>query len=289
MKKYCGVVVLFNPDDDVRLNIDSYLESVSKLYIIDNSKVENNLLLNEIRTKEKLEYIPLGENMGLAYALNLGCRKAVLDGFDYILTMDQDSRFEKFAVNKMISFIEKSAVHYSIVSPNVSSVYYDESSNQDEIAYTHLKNDEIVERNWVMTSGSLMCLKDYQKAGGFDESLFIAHIDIDIAIKFDQFGGKIIQIGNAIIYQRFGNSKPKKFFWKTIYPSFASPVRTYYLFRNQKYLEKKWDNYNSFIDVHLYKFIIKILLYEDMKFKKIKMGLKGLKDARLNNMGTYKE
>lgn len=38
MKKYCGVVVLFNPDDDVRINIDSYLESVSKLYIIDNSK-----------------------------------------------------------------------------------------------------------------------------------------------------------------------------------------------------------------------------------------------------------
>ncbi len=287
--KYCGVVVLFNPEDDVLLNIASYQDSLSKIYVVDNSEVKNKGLCEKIKLNSKIEYISFDKNMGLAYALNVGCEKAFLDNYDYILTMDQDSRFEIGAVEKIISLINEDKVHYSIVCPNVSSVYVDKSTNQDKIAYTQLSDGERVERNWVMTSGSMMCLKDYKAAGAFDESLFIAHIDIDMGIKLNKLNCKIIQLGDAILYQRFGNSRPKKILWKTVYPSFASPVRTYYLFRNQKYLENKWVGYKSFINVHLYKFVIKIFLFEDKKFEKIKMAIKGLKHAGSAKMGMYKD
>lgn len=288
--RICAVSVFYNPDKDVIKNIESYLNLVEKLYIIDNSKSDNYYLLdNSVLNLKKIEYIPLKNNMGLGYALNVGCRKGLEEEFNYILTMDQDSCFEKEALNKMITFL-KNNKNYSIVSPNVRSLYIDEQSNIEKEAFIQYPVNVNSERNWTMTSGSLMNLSDYDAVKGFDELLFIAHLDIDLGIKFHQLGKKIIVIGDAILNQHFGNSKPKRILWKTVHPSYASPVRTYYIFRNQKYLEMKYGNsIKNYIAVSLYKFVIKITLFEDCKFEKYKMMIRGLKDGKRGDMGPYIE
>lgn len=289
MKRYAGVVVLYNPDENVIANIESYYQEISKLYVVDNSDNINNLIVEKIKQLDNCYYLHLGQNQGLASALNIGCDKAFEEGFDYILTMDQDSKFAKNDVQKLINFIETQKTHYAIVCPNVKSIYYDDVSKQEKIAYTLIDENKNEIKNWVMTSGSMMCLKSYKEAGGFDTKMFIGHIDIDLGIKFSLLNLKVIMIGNSIIYQRFGNSKPRKILFKTVHPSFAAPVRTYYIFRNQKYLEKKYGKkFKKFINVHLYKFIIKILLFEDEKFKKLLMAYKGYLDGKKGKMGIYK-
>jgi rhamnosyltransferase len=287
--QYCGVVVLYNPDKDIVDNINTYINELAKLYIIDNSRQSNELLVDEIKNYSKVDYCFLGGNLGLAYALNIGCEKALIDGYDYILTMDQDSKFLEGSVKEMINFIENSNEEYAIVAPNVKSIYIDEESKEEKVAYTILnESDDNRIINWVMTSGSMMNLKDYNSVNGFDNDMFIAHVDIDLCIKFNLNKRKIIQLRDAIILQRFGNSIPKKILWKTVHPSFADPVRTYYLFRNQKYLEIKYSKkVKRFIGVDLYKFIIKILLFEPQKLKKLKMGIKGLYDAQIGRMGPF--
>lgn len=286
--RYCGVVVWYNPDNDVISNISTYINHLEKLYIIDNSYEDNTMLVNKVIEKSKIEYISLGGNKGLAYALNEGCNKAIDDNFDYILTMDQDSYFESNAVSIMKEFINKSNKHYSIVAPNVKSVYIDEVENKKKIAYTVLNEEKNKEAIWVMTSGSMMYLKDFEEVGKFDNELFIAHIDIDLGIALYNLDKKIIMLKDAIIYQTFGNSKPKKLLWRVVHPSFANPVRTYYLFRNQVYLLKKYGikSYNI-INVKLYKFIIKIILFEDNKLEKVFMALKGMLDGVYGKMGEY--
>ena len=232
--RYCGVVVWYNPDIEVINNISTYITDLDKLYIIDNSCERNMELVDKIIDNDKIEYISLGGNRGLAYALNKGCNKAIDEGFDYILTMDQDSYFELNSVKLMKEFIKKSNKHYAIIAPNVKSVYIDELENKKKIAYTVLTEGKNKELIWVMTSGSMMCIKDFVEAGKFDEKLFIAHIDIDLGIALNNLGKKIIMLSDVIIYQTFGNSKPKKILWKVVHPSFANPVRTYYLFRNSR-------------------------------------------------------
>ena len=96
--KFCGVVVWYNPADDVLNNINSYITEIEKLYIIDNSKDNHNNLLADYKYQNKCEYISLHKNLGLAYALNVGCKKAIKDSFDYVLTMDQDSIFVKITL-----------------------------------------------------------------------------------------------------------------------------------------------------------------------------------------------
>ena len=287
MKKVCAVVVFFNPEENVLKNIESYVDDVEKVYIIDNSNI-NNFMNFEFNNK-KIEYMPLMKNMGLAYALNYGCKKAISEGYEYVLTMDQDSFFDSGAVNKLKSFMLKNSKKYSIVSPNVKSLYYDEKDKVEKVTYIQFSTEKNTERNWTMTSGSLMNLNDFVKINGFDDKMFIAHLDVDIAIKINKINKKIIVIGNSIINQHFGNSKPRYILWKKVHPSFASPVRTYYLFRNQKYLEIKYGkDIKKFINVNLFKFIVKITLFEDKKLVKYRMMYQGIKDAKIGQMGVYK-
>lgn len=276
----CGVVVLYNPSIDVIKNIESYINSLQHLYIVDNSKYDNSTMFDNI----KIEYHSFKKNCGLAYALNYGCNLAAQHGYQYVLTMDQDSYFDSNSVEIMKQYIGQ----HAIVAPNVRSLYWDENDKKEKQAYIKYLTKENIDENWVMTSGSIMNLSDYMAVGGFDTNLFIAHIDIDIGIKFKQAEKKIIVISNAMINQHFGNSQPRKFLGKTVHPSFAAPVRQYYIFRNQIYLEKKYGWYGKKIaNVHLWKFVVKALLFEDRKFERIEMMLKGIYDGKAGVMGEY--
>lgn len=287
MGKYAGVVVLYQPKNNVWNNIQSYLKEIDLLYVMDNSFEVNTILKEKIKASEKCQYVSMHGNQGLAVALNEGCRMAKEDGYDYILTMDQDSVFEEDAVAIMIEKIEKSRKHYAIIAPNVTSIYPDENGEM-KTSYTLLQKGTEKEEHWVMTSGSLMNLEDFAQAGGFDESFFIAHIDVDLGIRMQQCNMKILMLGDAVIYQRFGNSKPKKLLWKTVHPWYEDSSRTYYLFRNQTYMLCKYGkSYKSVIHVSLVNHIIKILLFEDKKIEKIVKAIEGYRDGKKGKMGRY--
>lgn len=284
-KKYCGVVVLYNPDENLYSNIETYVNDVDKLYLIDNTDSNKKM---KIKDNEKIHYYSLNKNMGLAYALNYGCNMALKDNYDYVLTMDQDSFFDKDSVCEMKKFIENNN-NYAIVSPNVRSLYVDEQGIE-KTAYVQENINNNIEKNWTMTSGSLMDLAVFKEVGGFDEAMFIDHLDIELGIKISRVNKKIIVLGKPIINQHFGNSKPKKLLWKTVHPLYASPVRSYYLFRNQKYLEKKYGkNIKKFIGVHLFNYFVKSTIFENDRLKKYKMMLKGIRDAKNGKMGKYED
>ena len=287
----CGVVVFFNPSDSCISNIDSYIDHLDKIIIVDNSINDNmNLFENkDFSYMKKIQYIPLYDNKGLAVALNVGCRKAAQLDYEYVLTMDQDSYFDSGALQKMMNFAKNDVEKkYAIVSPNVRSLYYD--GLEEKEAYIQFDTDKNTIKNRTMTSGSLMHLNSFIEIGGFDEKMFIAHLDIDLGIKIHEINKSIIVIHDSILNQHFGNSKPKKILWKTVHPSYANPVRTYYLFRNQKYLENKYGkDAKKYIGVSLWKFFIKITLFEDRKREKYKMMMRGIRDSKKQVMGKYDE
>ena len=46
--KICGVVVLYNPDDDINNKIKSYINIIDKLFVVDNSNQDNSNILKNI-------------------------------------------------------------------------------------------------------------------------------------------------------------------------------------------------------------------------------------------------
>ena len=88
--KLCGVVVLYNPQKENFVGIKSYLPLLDCLIVVDNSE-QPNANATEFENTDKVVYLPLGENKGLGYALNIGCKEAISRNYLYVITMDQDS------------------------------------------------------------------------------------------------------------------------------------------------------------------------------------------------------
>ena len=70
--KIASVVVLYNPSQENINNISLYKKEVDRIYIVDNT--DDNI--KRINNTQKLKYIKLGENKGIACALNIGAKKA---------------------------------------------------------------------------------------------------------------------------------------------------------------------------------------------------------------------
>ena len=103
--KLAGVVVWYNPSDKDVKNIESYIDELDKLYIFDNSEKKDNK--NKVPTSKKIEYISQHENLGIATALNITANKALGEGYLYLLTMDQDSKFKKDDLKKMKDLVKR--------------------------------------------------------------------------------------------------------------------------------------------------------------------------------------
>ena len=153
---FAGVVVLYNPDETVVTNVMSYLEFLQTLYVIDNSEIPNSNIVDELcKFDRKVKYIAYGENKGIAYALNLGATLVIESGADWLLTMDQDSRFEKDSISKMVEYcmnLQDDKVIIVAPEPIDTELVY---RKRKENPFTHI----------VLTSGSMLNLKLYQKNG----------------------------------------------------------------------------------------------------------------------------
>ena len=113
-----GVVVLYNPDDSVVDNIETYLNNLRQLYVIDNSPSPNEGILDILRSNERIVLISNKNEGGIARALNIAADLALKAKAHWLLTMDQDSKFEKEGLDTLIKYVsDLTNESVSIVSP----------------------------------------------------------------------------------------------------------------------------------------------------------------------------
>ncbi len=264
-----GIVALFNPEESVVENIFSYLNQVKFLIIVDNSEMSSSFINDFVAlNKDKMEYIYNGENLGVAAALNIGAQKAIVRGYSFLLTMDQDSKAPPGMVGSLLGLFQ-TGENIGIASPLHSNKYG-----------THLKNrDDYQQAYSVMTSGNLMSLEAYKLTGGFCEDFFIDYVDIEYCFRLNNNKFKIIQLNTMILNHNEANLSEKKFLFKKYYPQNHSPFRMYYKTRNILLLRHKFKLLNPVQLKHEYNLyirtIVKIILFEKQKLKKLKMCLLG--------------
>lgn len=276
--KYTAVVVLYHPDEKVISNIRSYSGNLERIYVIDNSESANEKLIRKLKETDHIWYLWNQGNLGLAAALNQGCRKAFGEGMDYVFTMDQDSIFRKGSVESMISYVEKNPGR--IVAAPFIVPYYDTVP-----ALNGAETEKTRSVKFAITSGMLVSRAAYEEVHGFDDDLFIECIDVDFCINLSIKKWKLVKTEGAVLYQRAGNSEPRKFLWKVIHPLFDNPVRGYYKFRNKKFLRKKYGRILYQFTPGLFEAVLKTLLYEPDKLIRFQYYLKGYMDGAKGKMG----
>ena len=290
--KIAGVVVLYNPDDEVLKNINSYINLLDKLYVVDNSEIPNN---NKDKFKDKkIQYISNDGNKGIATALNVGANQAIKEKAEWLLTMDQDSSFKDGALEKMLMFLKE--LKNNKIMSEILGFNYNQLGVLSALQRTAMnETDTLTGLDYplvVMTSGNLINLDIYQKIGGFKDWFFIDAVDFEYCLNVKKNGYEVVQMNTAELNHNLGNTKKKTFLGKTMYVTNHNVTRRYYITRNRHYLFDMYkDDFLEYCSIELSRTkseLLKIVLFEDNKINKIKAIYKGYKDYKKGIKGEMK-
>lgn len=283
--KLAGVVVLYNPDSNVQDNICSYIDYVDVVYAVDNSSEDNS----EKFSSEKIVYIPNGENKGIAYALNAGAQRAMDNGYDWLLTMDQDSHFSDDGIDKMKQFIidSKNQINgFDYEKIGLITPFHRTLFNENE------KPQGIDSPAVVMTSGNIISLKAYRQIGGFKDWMFIDAVDFDYCLNLRDHGYDIWRLTYIELKHNLGNVVFKDIGKKHMYSLNHSAMRRYYIVRNRYYFydmyHERWPDFCNAEKARTSREAVKIFLCENQKFKKLFAMLRGYIDYKRGVKGAKK-
>lgn len=275
-----AVVVWYNPTEEQAKNILSYIHEVYRVIIVDNSTASNSHLLVGI-DKDSYEYIPLYRNLGIAKALNKGCEEAIGLQAKWILTMDQDSRWECKHLRSYFDHINSFPDLHEVGVFSPRQIY-----NGQVVEYTQAYEDKIA----VMTSGCLISAKGFRLANGFRDEFFIDEVDNEYCMHIKQLGMRVIIVNHAYLIHQLGELRIIKLLgiWRKEYIDHA-PFRFYYMVRNNLVLSELYPCYKKFNRRRLKKMIKRVLLYDNQhKNETLKMCLKGWWDFKKCVMGELR-
>jgi rhamnosyltransferase len=217
--------------------------------------------------------LPNYENFGIAKALNQGCQKAVAMNYEWVLTMDQDSKWKHEECLKnylfQIKALSESNNKNVSFSPNMINIDADE-----EKAFFNKGGDKYSNVKIAWTSGNVVKLSAWMELNGFNESLFIDDVDHEFCYRLRGRGYNIIKIENSYMNHEIGDHKG---------------VRYYYIVRNCLYMKKNfpefWDDYNRL------EYLLKIIAgrIKRLHFSELQYIWRGIIDARNNKYGKYHE
>jgi rhamnosyltransferase len=266
-----AVVVLYNTSLEVWENIKTYIAAVDKLYIIDNSE-KNHSFFHKVHLDHKIEVLyAKGYNIGISEALNLALRKAKQSGYEWLMTMDQDSAFLDESIEILLhDFYKLDKQHTVVVSPLHNSKFI--KINHETV---------FMEKEFVMTSANIVHVDKALHIGGYDENLFIDEVDHEFCFRIRRAGYSIFVHRTVAVKHALGTKNNNI----TLY----TPDRLYYMIRNYLYIRKKYlYEYAEFFtqrDAYLKVFFMRQILYGKHRFKNLKMLLKGFIDYSKGQFG----
>ncbi len=294
--KIGAVVVLYNPDmKELGLSIEMLLPQVDMVCLVDNSQAENSHLLNR---NDKIKYIPLLENVGIAKAQNVGITYLRENQYDFALFSDQDSRVSDGLVLKLEDAylsLESNGLSVGVVGTKAinkvtNKAYPPKSKIIQQRTINSLDGGSInvTECYSVISSVSLISLRVLNTVGGFDEELFIDGVDHEWCWRaWHKHGLKSYVVDDAILYHQFGEGD-RSLIGKDV--EIASYRRMYFQYRNylwlcrRSYVPKYWKRKNGI------KYLVKMFYFpifvkpRMMYLANIAKGIKdGLKNNKYNN------
>ena len=267
--KILGIVVLFHPPENMKENILSYIHSLDKLILWNNSLHEPIFSEKDSIYEEKIIEMGNGNNVGIGVALNEAVNHAKKFHYNFLLTMDQDGRFLDFS--KYLDIVKRCVENegISIFTPNFII-------HNKEL---YVNKEPIIDVEASMTSGALYPIQIFNEIGIFRDDFFIDSIDIEFCLRAKRYGIPTKIVTAACLFHEAGYQKKKhKFLWKTFFPNEYSPMRSYYIIRNSLITKSLYPDANcwkGFLYYWFYKRLFFVVLYEKSKIAKVKSLLLG--------------
>ncbi len=218
-----------------------------KTYVVDNGSTDNSVVAIK-KNFSDVEVIEVGENLGFAGGNNVGIRRALEWGADYIWLLNNDTVVDHNALDALLgAFVDKSVgvagskiyfasgheFHKELYSKeNLGHVLwyagglidwqnmYASHRGVDEVDKG--QNDKIAETPFI-TGCSMMIKKQvFEKIGLLDEKFFAYLEDLDFCLRAKQMGYKLVYKPQSILWHKNAGSS-----------GVGSALHEYYMTRNR--------------------------------------------------------
>lgn len=268
-------IVTYNPDIiRLRENISALLKQIKYVYIVDNGSENIKEIIDLITDNQNniIGFKRFENNCGIAAALKEIMNFASFNKYKWVLSLDQDS----------------------IVEPGLI-IEYIKAANMDENSNVGMFTCLIKDRNFIdkkyeeqateyvnvpycITSAAFTNVQKYNETLGYDESFFIDAVDFDICYSLREKGFLIKRINYVGLFHEVGHGENRFFLGKQIVVYHQNPFRIYFYARNIRKMHKKHKElYPAVLMVKTeLALFLKILLYEDLKLKKMKAFFYGI-------------
>ncbi len=235
----CAVFVTYHPDAQFALRVGAVAAQVDGVVIVDNGSDGVALAgLRRLALDPAVTLFENGANLGIAQALNRGARQAGARGFDWVLTLDQDSWVAPDLVEALFAV---RAAHPEPERLAVVGAGFEEAAPTAAAAAAPREPWEDVES--VITSGSLFALATFAAIGPFREDFFIDYVDTEFCFRARALGYRVARTRRALMSHEIGAPTRHRVLGAEKWTTNHSADRRYYIARNDTVMLRAHGRY----------------------------------------------
>ncbi|MGH8082866.1 MAG: glycosyltransferase family 2 protein [Lysobacter sp.] len=292
----CAAIVTYHPQIELLEQVIAAVQSqVGRVTIFDNASTGAALesYFDELRGRG-VEVFRSDRNVGLGSAVNHAARNARAAGFAQVLLMDQDSIVDAGMVATLQRYLGELQAHGPVAA--VGPQFRDERTGEVapfvQIAFPMNRKryggpGQVVDCDFLITSGTLLPLDVLDAVGGMDEGLFIDNVDIEWSSRARHRGYKLYGVCDARMQHRIGELVQVSGLmpYRTVV---HSPTRLYYMMRNRVLLYRRIEVPRRWAAQDLPRLVLKFVgtaLFLKPRLAYLGAMLRGLRDGVMGREG----
>ena len=275
--RICSGIITYNPTlTDVNTCLEALCSQVERVIIVDNASKNVKGLQEVVSKYTNVTLVKNSQNIGFAKALTQVFEWAKSQGFDWVLTLNDDSVVPSNMVSEYKKILESQENLVNSKNSKIAIVCSLLKNRLDgTILHSKCHEDECI------TSGSLTSVEAWAKIGGFDEWLEIDGVDFDFSRRLARAGWKIVECQNVIMEHQIGKARSINLIIKHPIVWNHNANRKYYIARNMQVVDYKMGTYSYAKSLRaVVRDMIFVALWEKNKFAKIRAMIRGFKDGQ---------
>ena len=236
-----AIVVTYRPDiDTLQALVDALLPQVDRLWLVDNASA-NVESIRALAAPRGIDIIANRENLGVGAALNQGIAAARVQGHDQVLLMDQDSLPAGDMVVRLQEALRIGGERLAAVGPAHIDARTGDVAPFVRIGFPFNRklrpaSGEVVDCDFLITSGCLIPLHAIDAIGDMDARLFIDNVDLEWCFRAKARGYRLAGVADAEMEHRIGD----RLHWRPGGRAIVhGPGRLYTIMRNRVLLYRR--------------------------------------------------
>lgn len=240
MKKIAVIILNYKVKEQAIKCVRSVKQSSYKnleIVVVDNDSGDG--IEEEIKKIPNVIFIQTGLNAGYTGGNNIGIRRALEYGNDYVFILNPDATVKSDSIDKLCKFASENSagvVGPKILFSNSNRIWYAGGvfdrlnvigSHKGVDSEDRGQYDETEETDFVSGAAMFVAEGVFKKIGLFDERFFLYYEDADFCFRAKAAGFSIMYCPSAVVYHKNAQST-----------GLGSKFQDYYITRNRMLLAK---------------------------------------------------